>query len=54
MPCDISHVGLFSGEFGASSELFIMAIIAVPLFTIRNKNSKNSDCKMNWLVLDKH
>ena len=24
--------------------------IAVPLFTIRNKNPKNSDCEMSWLV----
>ena len=24
--------------------------IVVPLFTIRNRNPKNSDCEMSWLV----
>ena len=27
-----------------------LLILAVPLFTIRNKNPKNSDCEMSWLL----
>ena len=34
----------------ARSQSLEVDSIAVPLFTIRNKNPKNSDCEMSWLV----
>ena len=34
----------------ASSSCSTVDSIAVPLFTARNKNPKNSDCEMSWLV----
>ena len=39
-----------SGSGGLSFDWPALDSIAVPLFTIRNKNPKNSDCETRWLV----